>query len=75
MIQVVNQTHKQKVKMYMKVKKKKLAEMLANRDKYEDIQNLSDPLSIPESASEYYWSAPKDSNYSLTITQFEGETS
>ena len=35
MLQVVQQTHKQKVKMYMKSKKKELAKMLANRDMYE----------------------------------------
>ena len=36
MLTIVQQTHKQKVKMYMKSKKKELAKMLANRDMYED---------------------------------------
>ena len=35
MLTIVPQTHKQKVKMYMKSKKKELAKMLANRDMYE----------------------------------------
>ena len=37
MVQVVKQTHEEKVAMYMKCKKKQLAEMLATRDDYDEI--------------------------------------
>ena len=36
-VQVVKQTHKEKVAMYMKCKKKELAEMLATRDDYDEM--------------------------------------
>ena len=39
MVQVVKQTHEEKVAMYMKCKKKQLAEMIATRDDYEEINN------------------------------------
>ena len=39
MVQVVKQTHEEKVAMYMKCKKKQLAEMLATRDDYEEMNN------------------------------------
>ena len=37
MVQVVKQTHEEKVAMYMKCKKRQLAEMLATRDDYDEI--------------------------------------
>ena len=37
MIQIVKQTHEEKVAMYMKCKKKQFAEMLATRDDYEEL--------------------------------------
>ena len=39
MVQVVKQTHEEKVAMYMKCKKKQLAEMLATRDDYDEINS------------------------------------
>ena len=36
-VQVVKQTHEEKVAMYMKCKKKELAEMLATRDDYDEM--------------------------------------
>ena len=41
MVQVVKQTHEEKVAMYMKCKKKQLAEMLATRDDYKEMDNSS----------------------------------
>ena len=38
-VQVVKQTHEEKVAMYMKCKKIELAEMLAARDEYDEINN------------------------------------
>ena len=37
MVKVVKQNHEEKVAMYMKCKKKQLAEMLATRDDYDEI--------------------------------------
>ena len=37
MNRIVNKTHEEKVAMYMKCKKKELAEMLATRDDYNEI--------------------------------------
>jgi hypothetical protein len=45
-VQIVKQTHEEKVAMYMKCKKKELAEMLATRDDYDEIN--------PSTANNYY---------------------
>ena len=73
MIQVVEQTHKQKVKMYMKLKKKKLAEMLASRDTFEPVvlKNLKEIRFPPETTDEYYYRweyAGNNSTPSYTLT-------
>ena len=43
MCQVVPQTREEKVAMYMKCKKKELAEMMANRNIWEDILKETEP--------------------------------
>ena len=48
MLHVVQQTHKQKVKMYMKSKKKELAMMLANRDTYEEAAPRVTPFTFTQ---------------------------
>ena len=37
MVQIIKQTHEEKVAMYMKCEKKELAEMLATRDDFEEM--------------------------------------
>ena len=44
MVQIVKQTHEEKVAMYMKYKKKELAEMLATRDDYDETTCSNDML-------------------------------
>ena len=38
-VQIIKQSHEEKVAMYMKCKKKELAEMLATRDDYNEINS------------------------------------
>ena len=40
MFQIVEQTHEERVKMYMRCTKKELAEMLANRSALDDAQRF-----------------------------------
>lgn len=39
LMQIIKQSHEEKVAMYMKCKKKELAEMLAIRDDYNEINS------------------------------------
>ena len=51
MVQVVKQTHEEKVAMYMKCKKKQLAEMLATRDDYDEINSNTENYYYYDSTS------------------------
>ena len=60
MIAIVPQTRKQKIKMYMKFKKRQLAEMLATRDMHEEASGhagmqITFPKAEEGGSNSYMW--------------------
>ena len=58
MLTVVHQTRKQKVKMYMRLKKKKLAKMLAERSMLEQGPQVAVPYTLTRGT---YCGSPQES--------------